>query len=107
MSSCYVLALFCLFVCIDIPVNIFSEMLGWSYLIPGLHQVNKFLRSGLILIFLNWHIFHHTMFVISSGEEFTTVQGEVANILKGRLLVGHAIMNDLKVVFATCSFHNA
>ena len=27
------------------------------------------------------------------------MQGEVANVLKGRLLVGHAIMNDLKVLY--------
>lgn len=31
------------------------------------------------------------------GEEFKTVQKEVAEILKGRILVGHALQNDLKV----------
>lgn len=31
------------------------------------------------------------------GEDFKTVQKEVAEILKGRILVGHALQNDLKV----------
>ncbi|ELU15874.1 hypothetical protein CAPTEDRAFT_27593, partial [Capitella teleta] len=29
------------------------------------------------------------------GEEFSVVQQEVADLIKGKLLVGHAIMNDL------------
>ncbi|NXX43158.1 REXO4 exonuclease, partial [Tricholaema leucomelas] len=36
---------------------------------------------------------------IKSGEDFKTVQKEVANILNGRILVGHALRNDLKVLF--------
>lgn len=32
-----------------------------------------------------------------SGEEFEVVQKEVAEMLKGRILVGHALRNDLKV----------
>ncbi|KAM9371047.1 RNA exonuclease 4 [Phaethornis superciliosus] len=36
---------------------------------------------------------------INTGEDFTTVQKEVANILNGRILVGHALRNDLKVLF--------
>ncbi|NXN18095.1 REXO4 exonuclease, partial [Indicator maculatus] len=36
---------------------------------------------------------------IKSGEDFKTVQKEVANILDGRILVGHALRNDLKVLF--------
>ncbi|TRZ12629.1 hypothetical protein HGM15179_014483 [Zosterops borbonicus] len=35
---------------------------------------------------------------INTGEEFKTVQKEVAEILKGRILVGHALQNDLKVL---------
>jgi len=35
--------------------------------------------------------------VLFSGEDFKTVQKEVADILKGRILVGHALRNDLKV----------
>jgi RNA exonuclease 4 len=34
-----------------------------------------------------------------NGEPFETVQKEVAEILKGRILVGHALKNDLKVLF--------
>ncbi|NWU83782.1 REXO4 exonuclease, partial [Onychorhynchus coronatus] len=36
---------------------------------------------------------------IKKGEDFKTVQKEVADILKGRILVGHALKNDLKVLF--------
>lgn len=41
------------------------------------------LRSGRLVCF--------------SGEEFEIVQKEVAALLKGRILVGHALHNDLKV----------
>lgn len=34
-----------------------------------------------------------------NGKPFETVQKEVAEILQGRLLVGHALKNDLKVLF--------
>ncbi|NXS43285.1 REXO4 exonuclease, partial [Balaeniceps rex] len=36
---------------------------------------------------------------INTGEDFKTVQKEVADILNGRILVGHALCNDLKVLF--------
>ncbi|PKK24217.1 REX4 homolog, 3'-5' exonuclease, partial [Columba livia] len=36
---------------------------------------------------------------INTGEDFKTVQKEVTDILKGRILVGHALRNDLKVLF--------
>ncbi|NWX48051.1 REXO4 exonuclease, partial [Steatornis caripensis] len=36
---------------------------------------------------------------INTGEDFKTVQKEVAEILNGRILVGHALRNDLKVLF--------
>ena len=51
---------------------------------------------------------YHMLVLLSSGEEFPRVQGEVANILKGRLLVGHAIMNDLKVCLHIfwCNYDN-
>lgn len=35
--------------------------------------------------------------LVSLGEDFKTVQKEVADILNGRILVGHALHNDLKV----------
>ncbi|KAK3524541.1 hypothetical protein QTP70_029855 [Hemibagrus guttatus] len=35
---------------------------------------------------------------IKHGEDFKTVQQEVAKILEGRILVGHAIHNDLKIL---------
>ncbi|XP_025950189.2 RNA exonuclease 4 [Dromaius novaehollandiae] len=36
---------------------------------------------------------------IKTGEHFKIVQKEVADILNGRILVGHALHNDLKVLF--------
>lgn len=36
---------------------------------------------------------------IENGEDFKKVQYEVYEILKGRILVGHALKNDLKVLF--------
>ena len=38
---------------------------------------------------------HH----LQDGEDFDVVQSEVAEILRGRLLVGHALKNDLDVLF--------
>ncbi|NXL94528.1 REXO4 exonuclease, partial [Alectura lathami] len=36
---------------------------------------------------------------LQTGEDFKMVQKEVADILNGRILVGHALHNDLKVLF--------
>lgn len=36
---------------------------------------------------------------LRNGERFETVQKEVAEILQGRILVGHALRNDLKVLY--------
>ncbi|XP_059850204.1 RNA exonuclease 4 [Hypanus sabinus] len=36
---------------------------------------------------------------VKNGEDFKVVQKEVADILKGRILVGHAVHNDLKILF--------
>jgi len=36
---------------------------------------------------------------LKNAEEFATVQKEVADILQGRILVGHALWNDMKVLF--------
>ncbi|XP_037735678.1 RNA exonuclease 4 [Chelonia mydas] len=36
---------------------------------------------------------------IKKGAEFKNVQKEVADILRGRILVGHAVHNDLKILF--------
>ncbi len=35
--------------------------------------------------------------LFASAENFSTVQKEVYEIMKGRILVGHALKNDLKV----------
>ncbi|XP_072026600.1 uncharacterized protein [Amphiura filiformis] len=36
---------------------------------------------------------------LETAEDFLTVQKEVADLLKGRILVGHALQNDMKVLF--------
>eukprot|EP00246_Nothoceros_aenigmaticus_P005289 TRINITY_DN17220_c0_g1_i1.p1 TRINITY_DN17220_c0_g1~~TRINITY_DN17220_c0_g1_i1.p1 ORF type:complete len:177 (+),score=21.42 TRINITY_DN17220_c0_g1_i1:629-1159(+) len=36
---------------------------------------------------------------LKTAEKFSTVQQEVANLISGRILVGHALHNDLKVLF--------
>ncbi|XP_067868145.1 RNA exonuclease 4 isoform X2 [Heterodontus francisci] len=36
---------------------------------------------------------------VKNGEDFKVVQREVADILEGRTLVGHAVHNDLKILF--------
>ncbi|KAM8802435.1 RNA exonuclease 4 [Rhynchonycteris naso] len=36
---------------------------------------------------------------LKQGEEFEVVQKEVTEMLRGRILVGHAVHNDLKVLF--------
>lgn len=47
------------------------------------------------------------------AEEFSVVQKEVSDLLQGRILVGHALRNDLKVYIFystwlfTCNFHKA
>lgn len=46
-----------------------------------------------------------TSSVCLSGEKLEVVQKEVADMLKGRVLVGHALHNDLKVPLPdTCWF---
>ena len=37
-----------------------------------------------------------------SGEDFLVVQKEVHDLLKGRILVGHALQNDMKVSWSLC-----
>ncbi|CAL1543358.1 unnamed protein product [Lymnaea stagnalis] len=38
---------------------------------------------------------------LSTAEEFSMVQKEVSDIIRGRILVGHALQNDLRVLFLT------
>ncbi|PIK60104.1 RNA exonuclease 4 [Apostichopus japonicus] len=38
---------------------------------------------------------------LQNADNFSLVQEEVSSILKGRILVGHALHNDLKVLFLT------
>ena len=42
-----------------------------------------------------------TLCICVTGVEFKVVQQEVSDLLHGRVLVGHSIKNDLKVLFLT------
>lgn len=39
-----------------------------------------------------------TMFYNTAAKDFWVVQKDVAELIKGRILVGHALHHDLKVV---------
>lgn len=60
--------------------------------------------AGLQLLLFDWlakcadFFFFWITVCITAGEDVRTVQKEVADILKGRIVVGHAIHNDLKVL---------
>lgn len=41
-----------------------------------------------------------------NGEEFSTVQKEVSDLIKGRILVGHSLKNDLSVLFLSHAKRN-
>lgn len=71
------------------PQDIKNGELWWPY--KG--ETEKMLS---LIAFNRWHIFKNISF---TGEEVKTVQREVAEILKGRIVVGHAIHNDLKVMW--------
>lgn len=43
---------------------------------------------------------------LRDAEDFLAVQKEVADLLKGRILVGHAIHNDLKALFLDHPWHD-
>lgn len=45
------------------------------------------------------------LIIFSSAKDFWVVQKRVADIIKGRLLAGHALHNDLKVdILVDCCF---
>lgn len=41
-----------------------------------------------------------------NGEDFSTVQKEVSELIKGRILVGHSLKNDLSVLFLSHAKRN-
>lgn len=55
------------------------------------------LKVSLFLMFCFWCFLSHVC--LSAGADVQIVQREVANILEGRVVVGHAIHNDLKVAW--------
>ena len=44
------------------------------------------------------------LMIFSSAKDFQVVQKAVAEIMKGRILVGHALHNDLKVRISGLGF---
>lgn len=45
------------------------------------------------------------LFYVIAAKEFWVVQKEVAELIKGRILVGHALHNDLKVGSSHANFY--
>ena len=43
------------------------------------------------------------LMMLSAAKEFRLVQNKVAEFIKGRILVGHALRNDLKVSISVSS----
>jgi len=56
---------------------------------------NKF-KGGLLIIPIKLFICPSNI-LFCVAEEFSVVQKEVSDLLQGRILVGHALRNDLKV----------
>ncbi|XVF04291.1 hypothetical protein REPUB_Repub05bG0069700 [Reevesia pubescens] len=44
---------------------------------------------------------HNACFFVSAAKDFWAVQKKVAELIKGRILVGHALHNDLKALLLT------
>lgn len=59
-------------------------------------MVHYFIMALVVFIMMVFTVHAY----LSAGEGMQIVQKEVANILQGRVLVGHALHNDLKV--ASC-----
>lgn len=53
-------------------------------------KLSRFVFKGMTILVIDFFIF-------STADNFSLVQEEVSSILKGRILVGHALHNDLKV----------
>nr|CAD7580918.1 unnamed protein product [Timema californicum] len=60
---------------------------------------DKFVRATEPVVDYRTHVSGVRPKDMEQGESFETVQKEVADLLKGRVLVGHALSNDLKVLF--------
>ena len=57
------------------------------------------MHASLILCVLNYLAWHITILVaFSLAPDFKCVQKEISELIKGRMLIGHAIHHDLKVV---------
>ena len=65
--------------------------------LPDYYYYQIILRSPDKCAYLKIIFYFSTKFCTFLGMEFSQVQMDVAEILKGRLLVGHALENDLKV----------
>lgn len=60
--------------------------------------MDRFVRPREPVIDYRTHVSGIRPADIANGEEFSRVQAEVSALLNGRILVGHAIYNDLKVL---------
>ncbi|CAG5135527.1 unnamed protein product [Candidula unifasciata] len=67
----------------------------------GVCLYDKFVQPREKVTDYRTHVSGVTAQLLSTGEEFTKVQSEVSGLIKDRILVGHAVHNDLKVLFLT------
>ena len=75
--------------------NIYPGMAYILNLTAGKYCILGNIKSCVITV--KW--FYNNLF---SGEDFLVVQKEVHELLKGRILVGHALQNDMKVSWSLC-----
>lgn len=81
-------------------VFIISEQFFWSHwtLPSSEKKTNEISFLKLQVVDYRTHISGIRPKDIDNGEPFGAVQREVINLLKGRILVGHSVSNDLKVL---------
>ena len=60
------------------------------------------LNRSLVVICFEITLSLTFVIILFSAPDFKTVQLEVSKLLKGRILVGHALRNDLAVRHAMC-----
>jgi len=60
--------------------------------------MDKYVKPSEYVVDYRTHISGIRAKDIDNGEPFGAVQREVINLLKGRILVGHSVSNDLKVL---------
>lgn len=95
------IAIDCEMVGVEIGVN--SNMLARVSLVNSFGDCiyDKFVKPTEEVLHYRTHVSGIRSENLENAEDFKIVQKEVANIIKGSVLIGHALKNDLKVLFLT------